>query len=122
MSLLTPTEIYDPFYSYSIITSYPSDSFRDALSLLRSEGTLILAKQERSVPGTKYSMSAKFNALMCGESPELLQQAAKFDEYLSVQTTKNRFFFEYVNSGMMACLLDYMSENKVKKKRVLDKS
>jgi hypothetical protein len=117
MTLLTPTEVFDPFFSYAIINSYPSDVFGNAIQLMRDRNCLIQSKQERPVPGTKYSMSARFNTLMCGRLPKnMLAQAQGFDKYLSLQPGKNRLTFEYISSGMMACILDLLSDNKVKRK------
>lgn len=115
MTLLTPTEVFDPFLCYAIINSYPRHVFDDALQTMRDRNCLILSKQERSIPGTKFSMSARFNTLMCGRLPQaLMEQARKFDTFLSSQPVKNRLTPEYISSGMMSCIVDLLSDDKVK--------
>ncbi|KAG2206002.1 hypothetical protein INT47_005320 [Mucor saturninus] len=114
MSLMTPTEVYDPFFAYAIISSYSSDLFDLAVLKMRERNCLIKSKRERSVPGTKFSMSARFNTLMCGVFPlSLFKQAQEYDKYLSSQSGKNRIAPEFISSGMMACILDLISDNKM---------
>ncbi|KAI9266422.1 hypothetical protein EDC94DRAFT_516058 [Helicostylum pulchrum] len=115
MCLFTPTEVFDPFYSYSVIGLYPQEVFFEALKILRDHGSLILAKQERAIPGTKYTISAKFNGIMAGHLPEnVFIQANRFDKFLNEEGCKIRFSPEYADSGTMVCLFDLMSEQKVK--------
>lgn len=117
MCLFTPTEVFDPFYSYSIIGLYPQEVFFEALKILRDHGNLIMAKQERAIPGTKYTVSAKFNGIMSGHLPEnVFKQANGFDKFLNEETDKIRFSPEYADSGTMVCLFDIISEQKVKMK------
>lgn len=111
---MTPTEVYDPFFAYAIISSYSSDLFDLAVLKMRERNCLIKSKRERSIPGTKFSMSARFSTLMCGVFPlSLFKQAQEYDKYLSFQSGKNRIAPEFISSGMMACILDLVSDNKV---------
>lgn len=114
MCLLTPAEKYDPYYAHYAIIAYPKHLHQLAIDELRADGALIQAKTDRSVPNTKYGLSAKLGSLMAGKLPEnMLVQAKEYYKYLSEQTSSNRFLPEFVSSGMMACLLSLLSENKV---------
>lgn len=114
MCLLTPVEVYDPFYAHYAISLYPRHVKTLAIDDLRARGALIRAKGERSVPDSKYGMAARLGSLMVGKLPEnMFTQAKEYYKYLCEQTTSNRFLPEFVSSGMMACLLSLVSENKV---------
>lgn len=112
---MTPTEVYDPFFAYAIINSYPPHLLDAAVHSMREKNCLINSKQERSIPGTKFSMSARFNTLMCGVFPmSLFKQAQEYDKYLSSQSGKSRIAPEFISSGMMACIMDLLSDDKVR--------
>lgn len=114
MCLLTPVEVYDPFYAHYAISLYPKHHKQLAIDDLRARGALINAKGDRTIPDSKYGLSARLGSLMVGKLPEnLFKQAKEYYKYLSEQETSNRFLPEFVSSGMMACLLSLASENKL---------
>jgi hypothetical protein len=114
MCLLTPSERYDPLFSYSVLSSFPRELQDEVMKEMRTEGTLIGCKGDRPVPGTRFGLSSKFTTSMSGKLPKhFFQQAREYDKYLN-QLGKNRFMADVVSSGMMGCILSLLSDNKVK--------
>ncbi|KAI7899976.1 uncharacterized protein BX663DRAFT_519176 [Cokeromyces recurvatus] len=114
MSLITPIEVFDPFFSYSILKKFPQEVHDKMLNEMNKNGILIKKRKERALPGTLMSLSAKFFNTMVGQLPEnMFKQAVEYEKFLSAAKSKVRFSAEFVSSGMMACLLNLISENKV---------
>jgi hypothetical protein len=113
---MTPAELYDEFYCYTIIQGFPAKTLQKTMAEMNKAGTLIKKRGGRPIPSTNMSLSAKFMSIMAGELPaELLPQAKEYEKFLGTQDTKFRFNSVYVSSGMMACLLNLLSNKKVKK-------
>lgn len=113
MCLLTPSERYDPLYSYAVFNSFPKVLQEEVVKEMRSEGTLIICKGDRPIPGTRLGLSSKFTSFMAGKLPKnFFEQAREYDKYLN-QLGKNRFMADMVSSGMMGCILSLVSSNKV---------
>lgn len=115
MCLLTPQELYDQFYCYLILQQFPKATLDKAVKQLIEENSVIKNKGARPIPGVKASLSAIFLDKLSGSLPNnMLHQAKEYENFLSTQDTKIRFNPTYVSSGMMACLLNLLSSNKVK--------
>jgi hypothetical protein len=115
MILMTPAEVFDPFYSYSLLRKFPKDLQEEVMDSMLKEGTLINNPGSRPIPGTRFSLSNKFVAVMVGKLPtNIFSQANEYDRFLSDLNDKTRFSPSYVSSGMMACLLNLASNEKVR--------
>jgi hypothetical protein len=121
MTLMTPTEVYDPFYSYSILKQFPSGLKNEVLESMSKEGALIKRNHgARPIPGCRLSLSNKFINDMVGKLPQnMLSQASEYERFLSEHGEKTRFLPAYVSSGMMACLLNLVSNEKVRMKQCI---
>ncbi|KAI8346394.1 hypothetical protein EDC96DRAFT_601189, partial [Choanephora cucurbitarum] len=114
MSLMTPSEYYDPFYCYSVLQQFPKSILDDTLKKMRDDGTLVLTIQNRPIPGTRFSLSEKFMRCMAGQLPNnIFQQANEYEKFLRQQNGMIRFTSDYASSGMIACLLNLVSDNKL---------
>ncbi|KAI8142600.1 hypothetical protein BJV82DRAFT_615423 [Fennellomyces sp. T-0311] len=117
MTLLTPIEVYDPFFAYAVINKQPPSAVNLAISIMRKNGMVVKAKVEREMdrrlPGTLLSISRKFLSKMAGELPQnFFLQAKDYNEFLSIHD-KTMFMPILVNSGMMGCILDMVSQDKL---------
>ena len=114
MILLCPSETYDPFFAYSVLLSYPEVHLEHALEELKEANVICGSKTDRRVPGTRYCLTARFFTWMNGKMPkDMLKQAKSYMEYLNEQTTVDRFVPEVTSGGMMACMIELISNNKV---------
>ncbi|OBZ87269.1 hypothetical protein A0J61_04683 [Choanephora cucurbitarum] len=114
MSLMTPSEYYDPFYCYSVFQQFPKRILDDTFKKMRDDGTLVLTSQDRPIPGTRFSLSEKFMRCMAGQLPNnIFQQANEYEKFLRQQNGMIRFTSDYASSGMIACLLNLVSDNKL---------
>ncbi|KAI8991207.1 hypothetical protein BDF20DRAFT_919544 [Mycotypha africana] len=106
MCLMTPEEVYDPFYCFSIIKSFPEKVFADTMDSMNVEGSLRRKGQSRRIPTTTLCLSEMFVRSMVGQLPEnFFLQAKDYTIFLSRHEVKTRYTPEYVSSGMMASLL-----------------
>jgi hypothetical protein len=107
-----------------IVKSFPEDIVKDTVQELVKIGTLIKSpRNDRVIPGTRNALSAKFMTRLAGDLPSnLFDQAKEFDKFLNQQETKIIFQKDTVSSGMMACLLDLMSQEKVFTKDLIKKT
>ncbi|KAF7725782.1 hypothetical protein EC973_009399 [Apophysomyces ossiformis] len=117
MILMTPQETYDPFYAYAILNRYPKNLFTRALDESKTNGVLVKARckrlHDRRLPGMQYGISSRFVTRMAGQLPEkFLLQAKEYEKYLH-DTKVTKFNVVNTSSGMMACMLDLISENKL---------
>lgn len=111
---MTPTEVFDPYYSYSMLRRFPKDLQEEMTQRMLKEKILIRQRGERPIPGTSLSLSGKFFRTMVGKLPQqMFSQASEYERYLSENDDKTRFSAIYISSGMMACLLNLVSNEKV---------
>lgn len=114
MTLMTPAEVFDPFHAYQILSRFPSPLMDVVYERMKVDKTLILAHGDRPIPGTSLALSAKFIKDMGGELPiDLFNQAKEYEKFLATQNEKFKFMPHYASSGMMACLLNALSNNQV---------
>ncbi|KAI9470920.1 MAG: hypothetical protein EXX96DRAFT_372624 [Benjaminiella poitrasii] len=114
MCLMTPIEVFDPFFSYSILKKFPQRVHDEAVRKMHKKGILVKRRGERALPGTLMSLAAKFFNVMVGQLPDnIFKQAVEYDKFLSSKDSKVHFSSEFVSSGMMACVLNLLSENKL---------
>ncbi|ORZ25584.1 hypothetical protein BCR42DRAFT_400485 [Absidia repens] len=117
MILLTPAEVYDPFFANSVMSSFPEDMLKTAIAESRSAGVLIHAKGDRigdrRLPKTLLGVSERFMRSMTVHLPEnILTQANEYEKYL-IQTTHTSLDPVELNSGMMLCIFDLFSAGKL---------
>ncbi|KAG1119550.1 hypothetical protein G6F42_012952 [Rhizopus arrhizus] len=114
MALMTPAELFDPFHAYQILSKFPQHLMDTVFEQMKTEKILILACGDRPIPGTSWALSAKFMKDMSGELPvDLFNQAKEYERFLTTQTEKFKFLPYHVSSGMMACLLNLLSDNQI---------
>lgn len=115
MTLMTPAEFFDPFHAFHVLGKFPPRIKDIVFEKMRAARTLILASGDRPIPGSKLALSAKFMRDMRGQLPvHMLNQAKEYEKFLCTQTEKFKFSPAQVSSGMMACLLNLLSDNQVK--------
>ena len=83
MSLLTPSERFDPFYSFKLLQVFPQEISNSVLEALHKSNTLIRSPQhDRTVPGTRYALSAKFMIRLSSSYPEgIYAQAREYENF-----------------------------------------
>ncbi|KAG1524118.1 hypothetical protein G6F52_004462 [Rhizopus delemar] len=112
MSLLTPSERFNPYYVFLIIRRFPESIVEDAIRMLVDSKTLIKApKYDRVIPGTRNALSSKFTTELAGGLPQdLYTQAKEYDKFLNEQNEQILLQGEFISSGMMACMLSLASQ------------
>lgn len=114
MTLMTPAEVFDPFHAYQILSRFPQQAMDAVFERMKADRTLISASGDRPVPGTRWALSAKFIKDMSGVLPvDLFNQAKEYEKFLTTQNEKFKFMPFHASSGMMACLLNALSDNQV---------
>ncbi|KAK4509826.1 DNA-dependent RNA polymerase II [Mucor velutinosus] len=114
MTLMTPAEVFDPFHAYQILAKFSPQLMDVVFERMKAEKTLILAYGDRPIPGTCWALSAKFIKNMSGELPvDLFNQATEYEKFLATQNEKFKFMPYHASSGMMACLLNALSDDQV---------
>lgn len=114
MTLMTPAEVFDPFHAYQVLSRFPSPLMDAVYERMKNDKTLISAHGDRPIPGTKWALSAKFIKDMGGELPiDLFNQAKEYQKFLATQNEKFKFMPHHASSGMMACLLNALSNHQV---------
>ncbi|KAG1319974.1 hypothetical protein G6F62_011570 [Rhizopus arrhizus] len=112
MSLLTPSERFNPYYVFLIIRRFPESIVEDAIRMLVDSKTLIKAPNyDRVIPGTRNALSSKFTTELAGVLPhDLYTQAKEYDKFLNEQSKQILLQGEFISSGMMACMLSLASQ------------
>ncbi|KAI8084526.1 uncharacterized protein BX664DRAFT_387253 [Halteromyces radiatus] len=113
MILMTPAELYDPYYAHTLVSSFPQSLLTCAITESRAEGVLVKAKGERitdrRIPKTLLGFSERFMRNMAVQTPEnIWSQAREYERHLVESKTSN-VDPVVLNSGMMACILDLVS-------------
>ncbi|KAI8882241.1 hypothetical protein K501DRAFT_334165 [Backusella circina FSU 941] len=113
MSMYSPDETYSAIDSYVLITQFPKVLRESVFSKMREDGTLIIAKRERSIPTSTYTLSSKFIQCMIDKYPKsLFCEARDFKNHLD-HSKKITFDPDAVVGGTMACLLSLISQNRL---------
>ncbi|KAG0172420.1 hypothetical protein DFQ30_010488 [Apophysomyces sp. BC1015] len=117
MILMSPKETYDPFYAYAILNRYPEHFLKKAISESKDDGILVRARwkrlHDRRLPGMQLGISNRFINRMAGRLPEnFLLQAREYEKYLH-DNGADEYSIVNISSGMMACVLDLISEKKL---------
>lgn len=114
MTLMTPAELFDPFHAFHILGRFSPRIKEIMFEKMRATRTLIVASGDRPIPGSRLALSAKFMKDMRGQLPvHMFNQAKEYEKFLYTQTEKFKFSPAQVSSGMMACLLNLLSDNQV---------
>lgn len=137
MNLLTSRERYDPFHAYAMLYQYPPVILEQIIEGERRRGLLVKAEGtwalDRIVSGTLSSISAVWvyimtvirwtwganlpcvrflNQLATSFPGQFFVKAGTYNQNL--QSHEHTLFpFVDANSGMMACLLNLISQGKV---------
>ncbi|KAI8370628.1 uncharacterized protein BYT42DRAFT_647852 [Radiomyces spectabilis] len=116
MILLTPAEVYDPFYTFGIMEQYPPTVLQATVSEARTRGLLTKAhgarSMDRRLPGTTWGISNHFLAHMAPQwPPNMVAQAKEYEKHLTEANTSHISSLA-ISSGIMACVLNLMAEDK----------
>ncbi|KAI8342996.1 hypothetical protein BC941DRAFT_410175 [Chlamydoabsidia padenii] len=117
MVLFTPGDLYDPYYAYAFMNSFPKDVINAALDYGRKKGILLHPKGDRifdrRLPKTRLGISERFMRHMTMELPEnIWLQAHEFEKDLAA--TPNTLLDPVnLDESRMLCLLDAHSAGKL---------
>ncbi|KAI8888680.1 hypothetical protein K501DRAFT_240304 [Backusella circina FSU 941] len=113
MILFTSQELYDPYLAYKMLGVFNQELVNRALSNLKNIGSTITTRISRVIPGTKFSISSKFLNKMADIYPRnMFEQSGEYEKYLA-QAGRNQINPSTLSSGMMACVTDLFSINKI---------
>ncbi|CAO3597376.1 unnamed protein product [Absidia cylindrospora] len=117
MILMTPDELYDPFYAHAILSNYPQAHLDMAFEQSRKEGVLVRTNAEhttdRRIPTTSLIMSETFRRSINTQLPvDIWSCALEYEKHL-MSVTRILLGPRELDSGKMACILDLLSLGKL---------
>ncbi|ORZ22957.1 hypothetical protein BCR42DRAFT_403672 [Absidia repens] len=117
MILMTPDELYNPFYAHAILSNYPQTLLDMALEQSRKDGILVRTnaghKTDRRIPKTSLIMSETFKRRINTQLPANIWSCALEYEKHLMSMTKTLLVARELDGGKMVCILDLLSQGKL---------